>query len=186
MSERSVKTALMSSIHRLMETRSIDQIRVEDILSLCGVSRTTFYRYFKDKYDLMNYCYRAEVNEIVSRYDIQDYLGTIQAIFRYVERNRDFLRTAVQYEGQNSFMEFFQEYLEKYYTSVVCALSGQQQLTCLQRIMISHHCAGWVYSEVKYLQSNNDHEELVSATDYVQAITPIIIDSIIALKDQQI
>ena len=42
---------LANSLIDLMAKNSINKITVKDIVDNCGLTRQTFYRYFKDKFD---------------------------------------------------------------------------------------------------------------------------------------
>ena len=49
------KYKLADSIKECMKTTPVDKITVKDIVERCGLTRQTFYRNFKDKYDLINW-----------------------------------------------------------------------------------------------------------------------------------
>ena len=55
--ERQEKTKyrMAESIKGLMARMPLDKITVKDIVAECGLTRQTFYRNFKDKYDLVNW-----------------------------------------------------------------------------------------------------------------------------------
>ena len=55
MSREDTKYVFAKSIMELMESQSLDKITVTDIVKTSGMTRQTFYRYFKDKYDLVNW-----------------------------------------------------------------------------------------------------------------------------------
>ena len=50
-----IKYRLAESIKGLMETTPLDKITVKEIVSQAHTTRQTFYRNFKDKYDLVNW-----------------------------------------------------------------------------------------------------------------------------------
>ena len=49
--------AILNAFNTLIEKNDFDKITIQMIIDEAGVGRTTFYRYFKDKYDVMNYNY---------------------------------------------------------------------------------------------------------------------------------
>lgn len=49
------KYKLAASIKECMKTTPVDRITVKDIVEGSGLTRQTFYRNFKDKYDLINW-----------------------------------------------------------------------------------------------------------------------------------
>ena len=53
MKRMSTKEILAESFKELAQTKSIDKITIKDITDNCAYSPATFYRNFKDKYDLI-------------------------------------------------------------------------------------------------------------------------------------
>lgn len=51
------KLAISEAMKALMRTMPIEKITTKEILEKAGVSRRSFYRYFKDKYDLVEWIY---------------------------------------------------------------------------------------------------------------------------------
>lgn len=64
---KTAKQILAESFYELAEEKSVDKITVTDITENCGYSTTTFYRHFKDKYDLMVWGYTHMLEEIMNR-----------------------------------------------------------------------------------------------------------------------
>lgn len=53
MKRKTAKEILAESFFELAATKNVDKITVKDITSNCGYSQATFYRQFRDKYDLI-------------------------------------------------------------------------------------------------------------------------------------
>ena len=53
MKRKTTKEILAESFRELAESKSIDKITVQEIVNNCDYSTATFYRHFKDKYDLI-------------------------------------------------------------------------------------------------------------------------------------
>ena len=53
MKRKTAKEILAESFRELAGSKQVDKITVPDIVENCGYSKTTFYRLFKDKYELM-------------------------------------------------------------------------------------------------------------------------------------
>lgn len=47
------------ALERLLQKRNLDDIYVSDLIEDAGISRKTFYRHYKDKYDLANQYFSA-------------------------------------------------------------------------------------------------------------------------------
>lgn len=65
MRRRTSKEILADSFRELADTRPIDKITIKDIVDNCGYSPATFYRQFKDKYDLIAWDYAKEIGRIM-------------------------------------------------------------------------------------------------------------------------
>lgn len=59
-----IKRLLADAFEELIQTKSIDTITVNDVVERADISRTTFYRYFKDKYDLMHWSFCQCIDEL--------------------------------------------------------------------------------------------------------------------------
>ena len=57
------KYKLSDSVKKCMKTTPVDRITVKDIAEGCGLTRQTFYRNFKDKYDLINWYFDKLVQQ---------------------------------------------------------------------------------------------------------------------------
>ena len=69
MKRKTAKEILAESFREIAEKKSIDKITVRDITENCGYSPATFYRQFKDKYDLIAWDYTRELEAILSGMD---------------------------------------------------------------------------------------------------------------------
>lgn len=50
-----MKYKLAEAMKELLDHYPVEKITVTQIVDQCGVTRPTFYRHFKDKYDLVNW-----------------------------------------------------------------------------------------------------------------------------------
>ena len=57
MKRKTAREILAESFRELAGSKPVDRITVPEIIENCGYSKTTFYRLFKDKYDLMAWDY---------------------------------------------------------------------------------------------------------------------------------
>lgn len=105
------KKALASALKELMKTTSFEKTTVGDICKACGMNRKSFYYHFKDKYDLANWIYFTEfISEIKSK----DYASSwmfFEDMCVYFSENKNFYRKLFRVQEQNSFSEYFLEFL---------------------------------------------------------------------------
>ena len=60
----SMKYALAQSLKKLLSVRKLDKITVKDIVEDCGVNRQTFYYYFRDIYDLLEWNFQDAAEKL--------------------------------------------------------------------------------------------------------------------------
>jgi len=71
------KLAILQAFNKLAKKKDFDKITVEQICKEAEVSRATFYRYFEDKYDVMNYNYRLLIDEYMN----PEHITTMEDMF---------------------------------------------------------------------------------------------------------
>ena len=103
------KKALAAALKQLMEETSFAEVSVSDICTACDMNRKSFYYHFKDKYDLVNWIFDTECLAAVQ--PVSEPWGLLERVCCYFYENRGFYRKVFKIEGQNSFMEHFQELL---------------------------------------------------------------------------
>ena len=59
------KNLLVKALFELLAEKSIDKISVLDICDRAAVHRTTFYKHYEDKYDLLTYSLNKWQEEIL-------------------------------------------------------------------------------------------------------------------------
>ena len=57
MKRKTTKEILAESFRELAENRPVDKITIQEIVDNCDYSPATFYRHFKDKYDMIAWDY---------------------------------------------------------------------------------------------------------------------------------
>lgn len=121
------KLALANSLKNLMLNKPFDKIRVADIVGNCGVTRTTFYYHFKDKYDLMNWIYYTETVPFMSAYQrVEDWTDGLRDLCYYMRGNKIFYFNALNTTGQNSFQEYLHDYIRDLSEAVIESIKGAQ------------------------------------------------------------
>ena len=108
MSERT-RRDIVEACNKLLTKKDIESISTADIMSEARVSRSTFYRYFHDKYDVMNYNYKQIVDSAVegssSFRDLLLHIGNAFANDDWKKRHK-----IHDYIGTNSFSDYIYRY----------------------------------------------------------------------------
>ena len=100
------KVAIAEAMKRLMRATPIEKITTDRILENAGVSRRSFYRYFKDKYDLLEWIYNYDFCRFVDVRPEKSIWDYYPDILRSLRADPEFYGNAFVYAGQNSFRAF--------------------------------------------------------------------------------
>ncbi len=109
-SKRSQKS-LSSALLHLLKEKEIEKITVKEIVSLAGVSSLTFYNHFRNKLDLLDYCFYDHLEPILSSLpslirgasDAEEALERIvRAFVHFVFQNLDTLRNLVKNDSSRT------------------------------------------------------------------------------------
>lgn len=89
--EYKTETLLINAFMKLLEEKSFDKIKVNEICEKAMVHKTTFYNHFEDKYDLLNFVVQELHKDIKSKANtsngIIDYYLSIAKL--YIEKVKD-------------------------------------------------------------------------------------------------
>ena len=121
---------LVSSFKQLVIGRGFDKLTVRDITDAAGVSRSTFYLYFKDKYDVIEYIFNREIGAAARPLIGMGYMR--EAFLRFIvqmQAEKQFYRRLYAVTGQNSLQEvlskvFMEDVLRRMETHDVAAWAG--------------------------------------------------------------
>ena len=173
MKRKTAKEILTASFQELAATKSIDKITIQEIVDNCGYSPATFYRNFRDKYDLIAWEHTRAVAEIVDRVCEDDYLWkqTLYDGARLYYENKDYLANLLKHtSGHDSFMRYMAEIncaaLEKYILSV----NGDQKLTHEEMMYVKIYCYGIVCLACEWIMGQTDTTIEEIAKVYEQSI----------------
>ena len=106
-----VKNAVAEGTKDLMRSKTIDQISVNEICEKTGLNRRNFYRYFRDKYEVVEWIYYHDYllnTEHFEGWSLWDYMPHIA---RVLYADQAYYRNAFLYTGQNSFRACVIRYL---------------------------------------------------------------------------
>lgn len=103
--DMNTKGIIIEALRQLLAKQKIDSITVQDILETAHCSRGTFYRHFKDKYDVMNYYYFETNRQMLSSPDLVG-KARIKTIVDTLMNNADYFYGVMDTEGVNSFENF--------------------------------------------------------------------------------
>ena len=140
--KRAIMSAFSVALQDLLEKKDLDNIYVSDIIEVAGISKSTFYRYFQDKYDLAIWCYVDLLDKLIGENVSFDGIKKIaDQELEYMSSNRQFFKKLFDYKGQNSFAKY---YMENALVSAenICRKKHCRGLSQEEKYTIIYHTSG--------------------------------------------
>ena len=106
-----VKHLLLDALKRLLASRSIDEISVAEIVEAAGVGRSTFYKHYLDKYDLLQKLFIEMCGDACGHVweTEHSYSKVALAFLEYTDANKELMRNAFRSTDVNSLRESYGE-----------------------------------------------------------------------------
>lgn len=147
--EEEMDKCLFDALYALMQTNPIEEISVGDILAKAHVSRSSFYRRYRDKYELLTRSYeRLLSNTYLLCLQGSSWKESAVSLYRVLEAHPLFFKHALASQGPNSLrqyitdisMECFEEIFRQHgeelqsdwrmVTAARCYVQGTCAVTC--------------------------------------------------------
>lgn len=97
---------IAQGLKNLLKYKDLDKIRIKEITDEAGLMRPTFYNYFQDKYEVVEYIFCHEILEPVRPFLKS---GLNRAAFQFMamafQQDYDFYHREIQRASQNSFRD---------------------------------------------------------------------------------
>ncbi len=147
------KYLFAASIKQLMQTTPLDEITVTDIVTHSGMSRQTFYRYFQDKYDLVNWYFERLAQKSFKQMGVSLTLkeGLLKK-FTFIEKEKYFFAQAFQSRDRNSLLHYDYESILQFYTDIILKKTGSPLPNDI-RFLLEMYCRGSIDMTVKWATS---------------------------------
>lgn len=145
MKRKTTKEILAESFRELAANRPIDKITIREITDNCGYSPATFYRQFRDKYDLIAWDYAKGVEEIMDRIDNHAYVWrqTLTDGARYMLGRRDYLMNLLLHtSGHDAFIRYITDINQEAFTQHILKATGQKSLDEMTEMYVRMFCIG--------------------------------------------
>ena len=102
-----MRQMFVDTVMEMLKTRSLGSITVKDVVTECGVSRQSFYYYFNDIYDLIEWYFTQETERALGQFsDIDSWQTGYIRIMEWAQRNRPLVMNTYQ-SIQREYIEVF-------------------------------------------------------------------------------
>lgn len=148
------KLLLAESVKELMRTIPLDKITVKEIVVCCGTTRQTFYRNFKDKYDLVNWYFDRIVKKTIKQMGIS--LTLREALvkkFEYVKQDKHFFISALSSSDYNNLMDYDYQCIYDFYKSIA---EKKGRVTSEIDFLLRFYCHGSMDMMVEWIKQGMD------------------------------
>ncbi len=107
--------AFSEQLISLLEIKALEDITVNELCKECEYPRATFYNYFDDLYDLLNYCFDIISNEMnISNNQQASVIEIFICIYDYVAKEKDKVTRITRNNSiDGSLMEHLRKYMQK-------------------------------------------------------------------------
>ena len=136
------KREIVSAFNRLVEKHGFDKTTVDMIVREAEISRATFYRYFKDKYEVMTYNYK----NLIDANNNPETIQTLEDLFVIFLESGDTLWRPIaglfDTHGINSLREFIYDYSFEYAKEALTRIYGPDALSDKEKLQMKFFCQG--------------------------------------------
>ncbi len=141
--KKMTKTLISESLKGLMQKHPFEKITIKMITDAAGVIRPTFYNYFCDKYEVLEWIFVDEIVEKVRPMFEQGlYHEGIKMLFTCARNDGDFYKKAFEVKGQNSFETIVHNHLYDLFMDMLKPVYQQPSTSnqLISRSLVADHC----------------------------------------------
>lgn len=176
------KKLLADSFRELVLTMPFQKISIKMITDKAGVIRPTFYNYFQDKYEVIEYLFDTDVKlHVQTLLDAGREPEAIKVMFVCFEKNMRYYKKLFALEGQNSFEDYFRKYIHDTYLQILNRHPIRQFPSPLITSEVLAHFNATIHIEMLKMWLN--HTPPLSAEEMYQAYRIGIRTSILDMVD---
>ncbi len=145
------KFKLAYAMRECMKKATVEDITVRAICQQGNFSRQTFYRCFKDKYELINWYFDRILNESFKEMGKGTTIRESLVLkFRYIKQEQLFFRAGFKSDEQNNLTDHDFKMIFAFYKNLIHEKSGKYPDKDTQDIL-EMYCHSSVYMTVKWI-----------------------------------
>ena len=154
MKRKTAKEILAESFIEVAQTKKIDKITVKDITENCGYSTSTFYRQFKDKYDLIAWSYTHDIRRIVDKLEYTEgsWKQVLKEVAKYFEEQKDYISNLLLHtNGYDSFVINMAQIHYERLRFLILNAAPEIKIDELTDMYIREYCYGTVHLSCEWI-----------------------------------
>ena len=134
--------AILDGFNRLIKDTDFNKISVDMIMKKAGVSRSTFYRYFKDKYEVMNANFKNLLDYYATPERSCNYRDLCFHLFQFAQNNPKLMKKAMASTGYNSLQNYIYEPSYQTALEITKANRNGKGFTPVEELQVDIFCNG--------------------------------------------
>lgn len=173
MKRKTAREILVDSFRELAQDRPIDRITVRDVIENCGYSQATFYRQFRDKYDLIAWSYTQDLDAIIDQTLVGElsWQQTLHSVADYFSVHRKYLANLLTHtSGYDSFFAHMTEIHSKNMLRILEGLADTKSLDEQIKMYCRIYCYGTVLFSCDWILGKYDLSEKELSNVYEEAL----------------
>lgn len=132
------KEMLAESLMKLLARRTLDKITIQDIVDDCGYNRQTFYYHFHDIYDLIDWIFAAQTQELIEKCRACGSLDVgVEAVIAYMQENRRLILNVLRSVNGEKLLDNLYGSAQSIVLSVLENHPGVQELSAEYRELVA-------------------------------------------------
>jgi AcrR family transcriptional regulator len=153
------KSLIIASMLKLMKTKPLDKIRVNEIIEDCQISRHTFYYHFNNIYDAVFWEFERILNETFSEDDSNESVEeNAMEMIDFFRANQDLCKSIIESKYHSQIEQIIYEKMENIIRNEYCknnpqwAEFPQEKRELLVRILAISEAGcvkGWLLDQFK-------------------------------------
>lgn len=157
--KQATRKLLIDSFIELSKQMPFEKISIADITQNCGLSRKTFYNYFQDKYDLIEYVLITNFSTIANRDIMHSPVISCTKMFEYISEHISMFKSISRKRNEEISQSLYRV-TYKIMSDYIAKESGVNTLNAADAFQLSCYVHG---SNIKMLEWINDHSDQISA-----------------------
>ena len=162
---------VISLLKVLRSKQSLDKITVTDIVKRSGMTRQTFYRYFQDKYDLVNWYFEKLADKSFRQIGNSSTLreGLIKK-FTFLLNDKVFFTQAFQSKDYNNVENYDYQCILEFYENIIQKKIGEIPDDIM--FLLQMYCHGSITMTVNWAVNGMKESPEVIADLLIDALPP--------------
>lgn len=166
------KNRLAISIKELMKKTPLDKITVKDIVAHSGMTRQTFYRNFKDKYDLVNWHFERLAQKSFKQMGVSfSLIEGLTKKFNFIKEEICFFTQAFNSQDYNSLVAYDYESIFAFYSEIIESKTKAPLEKDIE-FLLQMYCKGSISMTVEWVRKNMPITPEEIAQLLVEALPP--------------